>query len=201
MVWYSHLFQNFPQFVVIHIVKGFGVVNEADVDVFLQLSCFPVIQQMLGIWSLVPLPFLNPAWTSGNSTWFIYCWSLAWRILSIILLSVWDECNYVVVWTFFGIALLWDLNEKTDLFQSSYLILPFLFHITLKIFFISFHAHWNANHPKNLWALQVYNKTKHTPFDLINCVNFMFVSSLRFVMLSSAFMIDSLKKDIGISAW
>ena len=40
MVWYSHLFQNFPQFVEIHTVKGFGIVNEAEVDVFLELSCF-----------------------------------------------------------------------------------------------------------------------------------------------------------------
>ena len=40
MVWYSHLFKNFPQFVVIHVVKGFGVVNEAKVYVFLELSCF-----------------------------------------------------------------------------------------------------------------------------------------------------------------
>ena len=40
MFWYSHLFQNFPQFVVIHIVKGFGIVNKAEVDVFLELSCF-----------------------------------------------------------------------------------------------------------------------------------------------------------------
>ena len=40
MVWYSHLFKNFPQFVVIHIVKGFSVVNEAEVDVFLESSCF-----------------------------------------------------------------------------------------------------------------------------------------------------------------
>ena len=40
MVWYSHLFQNFPQFIVIHIVKGFGIVNKAEVDVFLELSCF-----------------------------------------------------------------------------------------------------------------------------------------------------------------
>ena len=40
MVWYSHLFQNFPQFLVIHTVKGFGIVNEAEVDVFLELSCF-----------------------------------------------------------------------------------------------------------------------------------------------------------------
>ena len=40
MVWYSHLFQNFPQFVVIHTVKGFGIVNITEVDVFLELSCF-----------------------------------------------------------------------------------------------------------------------------------------------------------------
>ena len=40
MVWYSHLFKNFPQFVVIHTVKGFGVANKAEVDVFLEFSCF-----------------------------------------------------------------------------------------------------------------------------------------------------------------
>ena len=40
MVWYSHLFQNFPQFIVIHTVKGFSVVNKAEIDVFLELSCF-----------------------------------------------------------------------------------------------------------------------------------------------------------------
>ena len=40
MVWYSHLFQNFPQFVVIYTVKGFGITNKAEVDVFLELSCF-----------------------------------------------------------------------------------------------------------------------------------------------------------------
>ena len=39
-VWYSHLFQKFPQFIVIHIIKGFGLVNEAEIDVFLELSCF-----------------------------------------------------------------------------------------------------------------------------------------------------------------
>ena len=40
MVWYSHLLKNFPQFVVIHTVKGFSIINEAEVDVFLELSCF-----------------------------------------------------------------------------------------------------------------------------------------------------------------
>ena len=40
VVWYSHLFQNFPQFIVIHTIKGFGIVNKAEIDVFLELSCF-----------------------------------------------------------------------------------------------------------------------------------------------------------------
>ena len=40
MVWYSHLFQNFPQFIVIHTVKGFGIVSRTEIDVFLELSCF-----------------------------------------------------------------------------------------------------------------------------------------------------------------
>ena len=47
---------------------------------------FSMIQRMLAIWSLVPLPFLKPAWTSGHS-WFMYCWSLVWRILCITLLA------------------------------------------------------------------------------------------------------------------
>ena len=85
VVWYSHLFQNFPQLIVIHTVKGFGIVNKAEKDVFLDVFCL-MIQLMLAIWSLVPLPFLKPAWTSGSSR-FTYCWSLAWRILSITLLA------------------------------------------------------------------------------------------------------------------
>ena len=71
---------------------------------------FSMIQQMLAIWSLVPLPFLKPAWTSGSS-WFMYCWSLAWRILSITLLAC-EMSNCAVVWAFFGVAFLWDWNEN-----------------------------------------------------------------------------------------
>ena len=84
VVWYSHLFQNFPQFIVIHTVKGFGIANKAEIDVFWNSLAFLMAQLMLVIWSLVPLPFLKPPWTSGSS-WFTYCWSLAWRILNITL--------------------------------------------------------------------------------------------------------------------
>ena len=82
---------------------------------------FSMIQQMLAIWSLVPLPFLKPAWTSGSS-WFMYCWSLAWRFLSITLLAC--ECNCAVVWAFFGIAFLWDWNENWP-FQVLWPLLSF----------------------------------------------------------------------------
>ena len=51
MVWYAHLFQNFPQFIVIHIVKGFGIVNIAEVDVFLELSCF--FDDLVGVGTLI----------------------------------------------------------------------------------------------------------------------------------------------------
>ena len=71
---------------------------------------------MLAIWSLVPLPFLNPAWTSGSSQ-FTQGWSIAWRNLSITLLACEMNAICVVVWTFFGIALLWAWSDLSfDLF-------------------------------------------------------------------------------------
>ena len=57
MVWNSHLLENFPQFVVIHTVKGFGVVSKAEVGVFLELSCF--FDDPMDVGSLVPLPFIS----------------------------------------------------------------------------------------------------------------------------------------------
>ena len=116
VVWYSHLFKNFPQFVVIHTVKGFSVVSEPEVDIFLEFSCFSMIQRILAIWSLVPLPFLNPAYTYGSS-WFTYCWSPSWRILSITLLA----CEMrTIVWSFqHSLALpYFGTGIKTDIFQS-----------------------------------------------------------------------------------
>ena len=111
VVWYSHLFQNFPQFIVIHTVKGFGIVNTAEIDVFLELSSF--FDDLADVGSLIsfPLPYLKSAWPSGSSQ-FMYCWSLAWRILSIVLLASEMKCNFPVVWAFCGIAFLWDWNEN-----------------------------------------------------------------------------------------
>ena len=71
---------------------------------FWNFLAFLMIQQILAIWSLVPLPFLKPAW-------FTYCWSLTCRI-EYYFTSMWDECNCAVVWAFFGIAFLRDWNEN-----------------------------------------------------------------------------------------
>ena len=64
---------------------------------------FLMIQQMLAIWSLVPLPFLKPAWTPG-SPWFTYCSKAGLENFEHYFTSVWDECNCAIVWAFFGIA-------------------------------------------------------------------------------------------------
>ena len=111
VVWYSCLFQNFPEFVVIHTVKGFGVVNKSKVDVFLELSCF--FNDPLDVGNLI----------SGSSALFKSSLNI-WKLMLHVLLqpdlenfehyfaSVWDECNCVIVWIFFGIAFLWDWNEN-----------------------------------------------------------------------------------------
>ena len=116
VLWYYHPFQNFPQFIVIHTVEGFDIVNEAEIDVFSGTLAFLMIQWMLAIWSLVPLPFLKPAWMSGSSQ-FTCCWSLDWRILSITLLvcemsAIVRSFENSLALPFFGIGM------KTDLFQS-----------------------------------------------------------------------------------
>ena len=111
VVWYSHLFQNFPQFFAIHIVKGFGMVNKAEIDVFLELSCF--FNDPVDVGNLI----------SGSSAFSKTSLNI-WKFTVHVLLKsglenfkhhftgVWDECNCVEVWAFFGITFLWDWNEN-----------------------------------------------------------------------------------------
>ena len=115
MVWYFSLFNKFST-VCYDPHKGFRVLNETEVDVFLEFPCFlydPV--NAINLIS-VPLPFLNPACTSGSS-WFTYCWSLAWTSLSITLLA-WEMS--ATVWQFEHSSVLPFLGTemKNDLFQS-----------------------------------------------------------------------------------
>ena len=120
VVCYSHFFQNFPQFIVIHTVKGFGIVNKAYIDVFLELSCFfddpadvanlisgssPFSKINLNIWKFTVHVLLKP----GLENCEHYC------------TTVWAECNCAVVWAFFGIAFLWDWNENWPVPEACYL--------------------------------------------------------------------------------
>ena len=100
---------------MIHTVKGFSEVNEAEVDVSREFPC-SVIQWKLAIWSLVPLPFWNPVCTSGISQ-FTCCSSLAWRILNITLLGCETSTT---VWQFEHSlsSPLFGIEIETDLFQS-----------------------------------------------------------------------------------
>ena len=124
VIWCSHLFKNFPQFVMTHTVKGFGIVNKAEVDVFLELSCF--FDDSVDVGNLI----------SGS---FAFCKSRLniWKFSVHVLLkprlqnfehyfaSLWDECNCTVVWAFVGIAFLWDWNENCS-FPILWPLLSFL---------------------------------------------------------------------------
>ena len=126
VIWYSHLLKNFPQLVVIYIVKGFSIVNEAEVDFSLEFSLFFYDQRMLEIWCLVPLPFLNLAWISGSS-WFTYCWSLAWRILSITLEHVrWVQLygGLSILWHCLSLGLEWKLTFSSPVATAEFSKFP-----------------------------------------------------------------------------
>ena len=108
--WQAHLFQNFPQFIVIHIVKGFGVVNKEEVDAFLELSCLFYDPSMLANWSA----FSVFSKSSLNIWKFVIHILLKSGFLNFeyYFTSMWDEYSCAVVWTFYGISLLWDWNEN-----------------------------------------------------------------------------------------
>ena len=111
VVWYSHVFKNFPQFVVTHKVNGFSIVNEAEIDVFLEFSCFFYDPMDVGILISGSSAFSK----SGLNTWKVFVHillKLSLENLEHYFASKWDECNRAVVWTYFGITFLWDWNEN-----------------------------------------------------------------------------------------
>ena len=104
-----------------------------------------MIQWMLATWSLIPLPFLNSAWTSGSS-WFRYWWSLAWRILNIILLAC--EMSSIVQSFEHSLALpFFRTGMKTDLFQfyGHCWVLQICWHIEHSTFTASSFRIWNSS--------------------------------------------------------
>ena len=145
VVWYFHLFQNFPQFIVIHSVKCFGMVNKAEIDDFLELSCF--FDDPADVGNLI----------SGSSAFPKTSLNI-WKFTVHVLLkpdlenfkhhftSMWDECNCVVVWAFFVIAFLWDWNENWP-FPVLWPLLsfPICRHIEWSTFTASSFRIWNSS--------------------------------------------------------
>ena len=148
VVWYSQVFQNFSQFVVIHSVKGFDIVNKAEINVFLELSCFvndpadvdnlifgssAFSKTRLNIWKFTVHVWLKP----GLENFEHY------------FASVWDECSCVVVWAFFALPFL-GIRMKTDLFQSHghCCVFQICWHTECRTFITSFFRIWNSSNPK-----------------------------------------------------
>ena len=111
VVWHSHLFQNCLQFIVVHTIEGFVIVNKAEIYVFLELPCF--FDDPVDIGNLI----------SGSSAFSKYSLNIWCFSVHILLrpglenfehnfVTVWDEYNCVVARTFFSIAFLWDWNEN-----------------------------------------------------------------------------------------
>ena len=143
VVWYSHLSKNSPVCVV-HTVKGFGIVNKAEEDVFLELSLF---DDPTDVGNLI----------SGSSAFSKSSLNI-WKFTVHILLrpglenfehyftSVWDDSNCAVVWAFFWIAFLWD-GMKTDFFQSwvHHWVFQICWHLECSTFTASSFRMWNSS--------------------------------------------------------
>ena len=145
VVWHSHHFKNSPQFVVIHTLKGFGVVDKAEVDVFLELSCFfddpadvsnlisgssAFSKSILNIWKFMVHILLKP----GLENFEHY------------LASMWDVWNCAVVWTFLALPF-FEIGMKTDLFQSCdhCWVFQIYWHIECSTFTASSFRIWKLN--------------------------------------------------------
>ena len=111
VVWYSHNFNNFPQFVVIHTVKDFSIVNKEEVNVFLEFPCF--LHDPMNVGSLI-------SDSSATLKPSLYIWKFSIYIplkpslknLGHNLNSMWNEHKCMAVWTFFAISILWDWKEN-----------------------------------------------------------------------------------------
>ena len=109
MVWYSHLFQNFPQFIVIHTVKGFVIVNKTEIDVFLELSCF--FNDPVDIGNLISgsSAFSYPT-TKTKSTLFLLKSTSNYTASSYIFIFATESSNWLIAQYFFSAShLRWNI--------------------------------------------------------------------------------------------
>ena len=137
--WYSHLFKNFPQFVVIHIVKGVNVVNEAEVDVFLEFPYF--FYDPMDIGNLI-------SGSSSFSKTSLNMWKFTVHILLKPGLENFEQYFYncAVLWTFFRLAFLWAWDENWP-YAAMWPLLSFpnLLAYWVSTFTASFFRIWNSS--------------------------------------------------------
>ena len=180
VVWYSHLFKNFAHFVVTHTVKGFRIVSKAEIDVFLELSCF--FDDLRDVGNLI----------SGSSAFSKSILNI-WKFLVHILLrpslkdfehylaSIWNECNCTVVWTFLSLPSL-----GPNLFQSrGYCwVFQICWHIDCSTFTASSFRIWNslAGIPSLPPGLFIVMLPKQHEFPLLKVHGVMYVIATKWLV-------------------
>ena len=140
-----HVFKNFPKFVVIHAVKGFSIVNEAEVDVFLEFFCF--LYDPTDVGNLIP-------GSSAFSKFRLNIWKFTVHVFLKLGLwnfehyfaKVWDECNCAVIWHSLVLPFI-GIGMKTDLFQSGghCWVFQICWHIECSTFTVSSFRIWNSS--------------------------------------------------------
>ena len=113
VVWYSHLLKNFPQFVVIHTVKGFCIVKEVEVDAFLKFLCF--FYDPVDVGNLISRSFAFSKSSLNIGSSCTYCWSLAWRILSWHVKWVQLYGSLSILWHYPSLGLAWELTFSSPM--------------------------------------------------------------------------------------
>ena len=144
VAWYSYLLKNFPKFVVIHPVKGFGIVNKAEIVIFLELSCF--FDGPMDVGNLI-------SGSSVFSKFSLNIWMFTVHVLwkpglenfQQYFANMWDECNYAVVWAFLALPF-FGIEMKSDLSQScGHWVFHICWHIECSTFIASSFRIWNSS--------------------------------------------------------
>ena len=144
VVWYSHLFQNFPQFIVIHTIKGFSIVNKAEIDVFLELSCF--FNDPAGVGNMI---FGSSAFSKPS----LYIWKLLVHVLLKYNLKDFEPNHAHVKWVqlYGSLNILWhcpslELEWKLTFFRPvATAVFQICWHIECSTFTASSFRIWNGS--------------------------------------------------------
>ena len=165
-VWYSHLFKNFLQFVVIHTVKGISIISEAEVDVYLEFPCL--------LYDATNVVYLLSS-SSAFSKPRLCTWKFSVHIIlkpslkdfEHNLTSMWNECKCMVLWTSFGTALLWDWNENTFSSPLATAVFRICCYILCNSFTASSFRIWNSSgripSPLLAWFPVMFPTRLHPP--------------------------------------